>query len=39
MAYYTALSQTVAGTELWWQANGYTSPINAGDLQAAGNLT
>jgi hypothetical protein len=23
---------------LWWQANGYTSPINAADLAAAGGL-
>jgi len=34
-----ALANTVAGTSLWWQANGYTSPIDAGDLQAAGGLS
>ena len=31
-----ALAQT---TILWWQANGYTSPINDNDLMAAGGLT
>lgn len=26
-------------TTLWWQANGYSSPISASDLAAAGGLT
>jgi len=38
-ANFVALSQTVAGTSLWWQANGYTSPISLNDLAAAGGLT
>lgn len=32
----TALAQSTA--QPWWQANGYTSPIDAGDLTAAGGL-
>lgn len=37
IAALTALAQAAA--QPWWQANGYTSPINANDLVAAGGLT
>jgi hypothetical protein len=33
----TALAHAVA--QPWWQANGYSSPISANDLVAAGGLT
>jgi len=48
LAYFTNLSGptitaltalTEAEVVPWWQANGYTSPINANDLLAAGGLT
>jgi hypothetical protein len=37
IAALTALAQ--AAVQPWWQANGYTSPVNANDLVAAGGLT
>ena len=37
-ANFVALAQTVAGSEPWWQANGYTAPITASDLVNAGGL-
>jgi len=44
---HTLLTQDQANTLVamgtpqipWWQANGYTSPFNANDLEAAGGLT
>jgi hypothetical protein len=37
IAALVALAQAIV--QPWWQANGYTSPISAGDLAAAGGLT
>lgn len=38
-ANFVGLSQLIAGTSPWWQANGYPAAISIGDLAAAGNLT